>query len=111
METVSNNELLENLKPGSRGAAFLDGARGIAAILVLLGHAKLMLLRDARSIPNISLIQKAFYFWTNLGDSAVMVFLCCQAFWWAAVSFERAGAVTLAGGLMLQPEYLGSIRF
>ncbi|WP_339032384.1 acyltransferase [Bradyrhizobium symbiodeficiens] len=67
-------------KPGSTGSAFLDGARGIAALVVVLGHAKLMLLQDARSLPEITVLQKAFYFWTNLGASAVMVFFVLSGF-------------------------------
>src|SRR5262249_8689117 len=36
-------------------------------------------LRDARSF-DITLVQKAFYFWTNLGSSAVMVFFVLSGF-------------------------------
>jgi peptidoglycan/LPS O-acetylase OafA/YrhL len=67
-------------KQGSSASVFLDAVRGIAAILVALGHARLMIIEDAGKLAHVTLPQKLFYFSTNLGSYSVMIFFILSGF-------------------------------
>jgi peptidoglycan/LPS O-acetylase OafA/YrhL len=72
-------------------SVYLDALRGIAALLVAFGHVRLMLITDARDLKHLTLLAKFFYFITNLGSSAVMIFFVLSGF--------------LVGSSMVNPPY------
>jgi peptidoglycan/LPS O-acetylase OafA/YrhL len=81
-------------KSGSKAWLFLAATRGGAAILVAVYHARYLLLQDATSLISIGTPQKAFYFLTSLGPTAVMIFFVLSGFLvggraWSAISENR----------------------
>ncbi|MBE7202220.1 MAG: acyltransferase [Parafilimonas terrae] len=57
-----------------------DIARALAAALVLLSHARHLLVRDAGAEPSLGLAGQAFYSLSGLGHQAVMVFFVISGF-------------------------------
>jgi peptidoglycan/LPS O-acetylase OafA/YrhL len=64
----------------SSGSIYVDALRGLSAILVLIGHVRLMLFVEANTEPHLSIFSKAFYFATNLGGASVMVFFVLSGY-------------------------------
>src|SRR4051794_19001339 len=64
----------------SLASVHLDSIRGIAAVLVVIGHARRLLLHDLNELPNRSMAMKALYFITSLGTPAVLIFFGLSGF-------------------------------
>lgn len=62
----------------------LDLLRGLAAILVLLGHMRLLLFIEYAEVSNPNFLIKRFYFFTGLGHEAVMIFFVLSGFFISA---------------------------
>ena len=60
--------------------AWLDFARGIAALTVCMGHVRSALFMDYVDLPDAGLATSLFYAWTGLGREAVMVFFVLSGF-------------------------------
>ena len=58
----------------------LDLARGIAAIMVMIGHLRSFLFVAPGEVDNISLVDKLFYFVTGFGREAVVTFFVLSGF-------------------------------
>jgi len=58
----------------------LDLARGIAAIMVMIGHLRSFLFVAPGELDNISLFDKLFYFVTGFGREAVVTFFVLSGF-------------------------------
>jgi peptidoglycan/LPS O-acetylase OafA/YrhL len=65
---------------GTAASTHLDALRGLAAILVALGHARLLLIHDTSELAHLPLWAKPFYFITSLGPSSVMIFFVLSGF-------------------------------
>ncbi|MBS7538488.1 acyltransferase family protein [Ancylobacter lacus] len=61
-------------------SALIDLARWSAALLVLMEHARHMLLANGSDVTHPTLFTKAFYLLTSLGHSAVIVFFIISGF-------------------------------
>jgi peptidoglycan/LPS O-acetylase OafA/YrhL len=61
-------------------SAHLDMLRGLAAVLVAIGHIRLMLIVNTSELHEVKLYMKPFYFITNLGTNSVMVFFVLSGF-------------------------------
>lgn len=68
------------LEKGSPASISLDAIRGLSALLVVLGHVRLMLIVDTSQVQEMTALTKLFYFLTNQGSSAVMVFFVLSGF-------------------------------
>jgi len=68
-------------------SSVLNASRWFAALLVLIGHARHIVLVDFKDVQNKDLLAKGFYFLTGLGHEAVVVFF--------VVSGLLVGALTL----------------
>ncbi|MEZ4800700.1 MAG: acyltransferase family protein [Flavobacteriales bacterium] len=64
----------------SKQLLWLDLLRGIAAFLVLIGHLRSITFVDFSLIQNPSVFVKFFYFITDLGHEAVMIFFVLSGF-------------------------------
>lgn len=70
------------MKPGTRGAFFyFDCFRFVAALVVVIEHARDLLLRNYADVRPIGLAWKAFYALTIFGHPAVIVFFVLSGFW------------------------------
>ena len=58
----------------------MNWLRGVAAVAVLLGHARGLFMQDFGQLENRSVLWKAFYFVSALGHEAVMVFFILSGF-------------------------------
>jgi len=68
-------------KPHQRTeVGFLNLLRGVAALLVAFGHARLMLVMDSGLVQPLSPMQKGFYFLTNLGGVSVLLFFILSGY-------------------------------
>ncbi len=67
-------------KLSDRASAHLDMIRAIAAILVLVGHARALFLVDFDEVQSPTIFTKLFYAVTGLGHQAVMVFFVLSGF-------------------------------
>lgn len=61
--------------------AYFDVIRFIAAALVMVSHARDLLLVDFGDVAASGVAMKAFYFLTGLGHEAVVVFFVLSGFW------------------------------
>lgn len=61
-------------------ATHLDALRGIAASLVVIGHARNLLITDAQGQGHLSPWVKVFFFLTSLGRDSVLVFFVLSGF-------------------------------
>lgn len=59
---------------------WLDLLRGIAALIVLMGHLRSVLFQDYETIQNPNAVAKAFYFITGFGHQAVILFFVLSGF-------------------------------
>lgn len=78
---------------------YLDGIRGISALVVCAGHLRAAVYRDFREIENPTYLESIFYFGTSLGHQAVMVFFVLSGFF-------VGGAVLRAGHAFQWTSYL-----
>ena len=70
------------MKAGARGAFFyFDCFRSIAALVVVIEHARDLLMRNYADIGQVGLAWKAFYALTIFGHPAVVVFFVLSGFW------------------------------
>jgi peptidoglycan/LPS O-acetylase OafA/YrhL len=67
-------------RSGTAQSAMLNLLRGISAVFVAAGHARLMLIANAGDLDKPSALQKVFYFLTSLGPSSVLVFFVLSGF-------------------------------
>lgn len=72
----------------------IDMLRGVAALLVCIGHARGFLWVDYPLLQSPSLIDRALYLFTSLGHQAVLIFFALSGFLvgGAAVAQIRSGA-------------------
>lgn len=59
---------------------WLDLMRGLAALIVLMGHLRSVLFEDFETIQNPGVLAKAFYFITGFGHQAVILFFVLSGF-------------------------------
>ena len=59
---------------------YVDLARGLAALAVTAGHLRAFVLVDFKDVAQPTLLCRAFYFATSLGQQAVMVFFVMSGF-------------------------------
>ncbi|WP_437191619.1 acyltransferase family protein [Planctomicrobium sp. SH527] len=78
---------------------YLDGIRGMSAIVVCAGHLRAATYRDFSEIENPTFLESMFYFGTSLGHQAVMVFFVLSGFF-------VGGAVLRAGQNFQWTSYL-----
>lgn len=69
-----------NLSVSPQLSGFLDFVRWLAALLVVLGHVRLLWCAEYANIQNKSFLIKIFYFLTGFGSEAVMVFFVLSGF-------------------------------
>ena len=70
------------MKTGARGAFFyFDCFRFVAALVVVIEHARDLLMRNYADIGPVGLAWKAFYALTIFGHPAVVVFFVLSGFW------------------------------
>lgn len=67
-------------KTTTKQLLWLDLLRGIAALIVLMGHLRSVLFQDYETIQNPNAIAKAFYFITGFGHQAVILFFVLSGF-------------------------------
>jgi len=67
-------------KTTTKQLLWLDLLRGIAALIVLMGHLRSVLFQDYEKIQNPNAIAKAFYFITGFGHQAVILFFVLSGF-------------------------------
>lgn len=79
------------VKGGHDTFAIFDAFRFIAAVVVVLEHARNMLMMDYDPAKAI-LATKAFYFVTRFGHQAVIVFFVMSGFWIASVLDRRSSS-------------------
>lgn len=66
---------------GRRAPAAMDMLRGLAALVVMVGHVRGLLFINYGDIPNASgLMNKAFYLVTSLGHQMVMIFFVLSGY-------------------------------
>lgn len=70
-------------------SSVLNASRWLAALLVLLHHVRHILLVDLREVRDSNLLVKGVYFWTGLGDEAVMVFFVVSGLLVGALTLEK----------------------
>lgn len=70
----------KSLPMSSQLSEFLNLARWMAALLVVLHHARHLWFMDLSNVTNKSLSIKVFYFFTGFGGEAVMVFFLLSGF-------------------------------
>ncbi|TXT25669.1 MAG: acyltransferase family protein [Gallionellaceae bacterium] len=70
----------KNLSISPQLSGFLDFVRWLAALLVVLGHVRLLWCAEYASVQDNSLPVKLFYFATGFGSEAVMVFFVLSGF-------------------------------
>lgn len=61
-------------------AVGLDALRGVAALLVLVNHARAFALQNANELVHPGVLLKAFYFVTGIGHQAVVIFFALSGF-------------------------------
>jgi peptidoglycan/LPS O-acetylase OafA/YrhL len=70
------------VKAGARGAFFyFDCFRFVAALAVVIEHARDLLLRKYADVGPVGLSWKALYYGTGFGHAAVIVFFVLSGFW------------------------------
>jgi peptidoglycan/LPS O-acetylase OafA/YrhL len=70
-----------NLKPNTEPSlVYLDVARALAALVVMASHLRKILLGDYKDFHHLGLLWRPFYFVTNLGREAVIVFFVLSGF-------------------------------
>lgn len=67
----------------------LDCVRGVAALLVCVGHLRGFLFVNLSAITSPSIIEYAFYFMTALGHQAVIAFFALSGYLVGGPAFER----------------------
>jgi len=72
-----------------RLSSFLDAARWIAALMVVLGHVRQLFLADKAALPHLSLPLKALYAVMNHGHEAVVVFFVISGFLVGGLSIRK----------------------
>jgi len=83
LDPKNSSSVHEAIKPPSlskRASSNLDLIRGLAAVVVLLGHWRYLFFRDFESLHQRGIFLKAFYFLTGLGHQAVVVFFVLSGF-------------------------------
>lgn len=61
-------------------AVHIDMVRGIAAILVMINHVRIAVIKDTHLVPNLQVWQKSLYFLTSLGPESVIVFFALSGY-------------------------------
>lgn len=64
----------------ANAVATMDWLRGLAALAVLIGHARGLFMQDFAQLNRPSVLWKAFYFGTALGHEAVIIFFILSGF-------------------------------
>lgn len=67
-------------KTKSNQLLWLDLLRGLAALVVLMGHLRSVLFQDYENLQNPNALAKAFYFITGFGHQAVIIFFVLSGF-------------------------------
>jgi peptidoglycan/LPS O-acetylase OafA/YrhL len=63
-----------------RLSSFLNASRWIAAVIVMVAHARHLILVEYREVIDRTPLVKAFYFLTGLGHEAVMIFFVVSGY-------------------------------
>src|SRR5258706_2535672 len=66
--------------------------RGVAAMLVMLGHVRSLLFVDFYNVAAPTVVDKLFYFSTSLGHDAVVVFFVLSGYFVGGSVASRLGA-------------------
>lgn len=72
----------------------LDTLRGLAALFVLLGHARNLFLVDYQQLAGPSVSTKAFYFATGLGHECVVMFFVLSGLFIGAGVIQKVSAAS-----------------
>ncbi len=67
-------------RKGTSASADLDALRALSAILVAVGHVRLMLVHNTNELPPLSVWAKSFYLLTSFGPNSVMLFFVLSGF-------------------------------
>jgi peptidoglycan/LPS O-acetylase OafA/YrhL len=70
-------------------SSFLNFSRWSAALLVLVNHARHLILVDLEEVKQQTLFVKALYFVTGLGHEAVVIFFVISGFLVGGVTLDR----------------------
>lgn len=71
---------LPSLDPRGTVSASLDVVRGLAAVLVLLQHTRLLFFVENTRVEHQMALTRALYFFTSLGHPSVMIFFVLSGF-------------------------------
>lgn len=74
------NRVLLSAARDSDASDHLDMIRGLAALAVLMGHARHLFFVDGAEVTNFTLPLRAFYFLSSFGHQAVVVFFVLSGF-------------------------------
>ena len=86
------------MKSGTRGAFFyFDCFRFVAALAVVIEHARDLLLRKYADVGSVSILWKALYYGTGFGHAAVIVFFVLSGFWISKTVDRRIAGDGLGG--------------
>ena len=75
----------------------MNASRWIAALLVMIGHIRHLILADLRNVEYPSLIDKGFYFFTGLAPEAVIVFFVVSGLLVGGLTLEKFRTGTSLG--------------